>query len=93
MKQTIQAILAEAEILAESPRSVRIYNNLTAKKGEPLTFYDIFDYTNAVETSILPSEILKDMALDVKGVIDRVKELYCVDIKPDMSVLEIAQML
>ena len=93
MKRTIQEILAEAEIMAESPRSVRIFNELTAKLGRPLSCYDIGKYTDALESSINPDEVLQDMALDVQSVVSSNKELFRVDVRPDMSVAQIAQML
>ncbi len=79
--------------MAESPRSVNIFNKLTAQMGRPLTFYDISDYLSAVESSIEPSEVLQDMALDLKSVIDRFKSEYCIDVRPEMTVGQIFQLL
>jgi len=93
MKQDFKDFLVEAEIMAETPRSLDVFKKVSQKKGHPLTFYDIFDYTDALKSAIKPSEIVQDMKIDVQALITRVKEMFSVDIRPDMSVSQIEQML
>lgn len=85
--------MVEAEVMAETPRSVKVFKEVSQKKGHPLTFYDIFDYTDALKSAIKPSEVIQDMKIDVQDFISRVKEMFSVDIRPDMNVSQIEQML
>ena len=85
-------LLLRAEIMAETPRSVEVFKSVERKKGHPLSpAYDIFDYLQALKEQIQPTDILKNMGIDLDGLKISVKELFGTDINPAMTVGEIVR--
>ena len=93
MKKDIWDLLLEAEIMAETPRSNEVFDSIKKQKGHPLSVaYDLLDYLQALQNRIKPSEILRDMGIDMESFISNVKKLFCVDIRDDMTVGEVIKL-
>lgn len=90
--EDIISLFAEQEILAETPRSKKVYKQLCKERGSSLSAYNIGEYFDRLESEIKPTEALNS-SFDPSDLIKKLSQETSAIIRPEMTIAEVAQIL
>ncbi|HCU58720.1 MAG TPA: hypothetical protein DIC64_01930 [Alphaproteobacteria bacterium] len=87
--EDILELCAEAEVMADSPRSLQIFEQVKKEKGEDLCIFDCFTVIDRLAKQISKTEPISKLVADVSGLTERIIERYHVNATANMSPLQI----
>lgn len=75
--------------MADSPRSLQIFEQVKAEKGDDLCFSDCFTIIDRLAKQISQTEPLSELSANISELIARIKARWHVAATADMSPLQI----